>query len=184
MGTADFAAVFYTDNYFWIEAAAEYMAMTKVWESMGETPANAYDPYRIDFFESSLYSGDQQHAYEAGNFIYYAQQQHAITPNQLIELADSFSGFPDRFNTFYQKHRRRPAVLLPGFPEASLSNLSDGAVKPKLSYERTWISKTTFQAGQNLQFTLDGRLKRAGRQQADRGFGYADFRAGVLGGLL
>ncbi len=155
MGTADFAAVFYTDNYFWIEAAAEYMAMTKVWESMGETPANAYDPYRIDFFESSLYSGDQQHAYEAGNFIYYAQQQYAITPNQLIELADSFSGFPDRFNTFYQSTGGGLLSYYRDFLKASLSNLSDGAVKPKLSYEKNLDIKNDIQAGQNLQFTLD-----------------------------
>jgi hypothetical protein len=101
IGFADYSASYYKDVAFWIDASADYMAITRVWELMNEASASNYDYYDLEFFQESLYTADGGHEYQAARFVKFVQDYNKATPIQLVTLAESYSAFPDAFSALY-----------------------------------------------------------------------------------
>lgn len=103
IGLLDYSASYYKNAAFWIDATADYMGNTGVWQLMSEKAVEAKEYVNCDipFFEASLYTADGLHEYQAANFVRYIQGISKATPLQLVTLAESYSAFPNSFTSVY-----------------------------------------------------------------------------------
>ena len=101
MGAVDYELSRAKNSSFWLEASADYMANTGVWELLGKPPLKKYNLYATDFFEKSLYTMGSDHEYDAANFVDFIQSRQHASPQELIKLSASYSSFPEGFSSIY-----------------------------------------------------------------------------------
>ncbi len=176
LGIVDYSATAYAERFFWIEASAEYMGLTGFWEFTDQTPTVQYDQYQIDFFKISLTGSDQQHAYEAGNFLYYIQQLNKATPVEITSLPESYSAFAALFNPVYG-NSTYPNLLAyyRQFLKASFDALGSGNGQMHFNYTMNNILKNDISSGEDLAFKLDDKENPIAGQEPIEGTGALTF---------
>jgi hypothetical protein len=159
IGFVDYGATSGKNVSFWVEACADYMGNTGVWELLGEQPVNKYEKYDMDFFRKSLYTMDGSHEYDAANFTDFVQSVQKQTAYDLAVMTESYSSFPGTFQSSYGGNAPTKDLLTAYrfFLEYTLFDGDSRYFYPaNLSTEQKVKNKTAF------QFELDDSGK--GRQ--------------------
>jgi hypothetical protein len=86
---------------FWMEATADYLGNTGVWEALGRPAVNAYEYYGIGFFDVGLFAVNGSHEYDAASFVKYMQDAQRATPLQLVNMASSIQPIQNSFLSVY-----------------------------------------------------------------------------------
>ncbi len=153
MGSVDYELSRAKNSSFWLEATADYMANTGVWELLGKPPLKKYDLYATGFFEKSLYSMDGSHEYDAANFVDFIQSRQKASPQDLIKLGASYSSFPEGFSSIYGK--LEDSYL--DFLEYSLFDNASNLQASSNAKMENWLTHK-----KDLQFPLDSNGKGEG----------------------
>jgi hypothetical protein len=142
MGNIDYETTRWKNNSFWMEATADYMANTGVWELLKKEPISKYEYYNLNFFKESLYKMDGGHENDAANFVAFVQKNKKATPVQLISIAESYSSFPSSFYKIYGPKANLDDYY-DAFLEYSLFNNSSHFLAKNNATLLSWISNKT-----------------------------------------